>query len=69
MARRFDTKKRNNAHRKTNPVILLIAEGTNETESRYFSSFQHQHAGYTIIVPHRLSRTVELLIPLASPLA
>ena len=50
MARRFDTRKRNNAHRKTNPVILLIAEGTNETESKYFSSFQHQHAGYTIIV-------------------
>ena len=50
MARKFDTKKRDRVLRKTNPVILLIAEGTNETESRYFRSFQHQHAGYVIKV-------------------
>lgn len=50
MARKFSKKARDKSIRKTKPVILIIAEGTNQTESQYFYSFQHQNAGYIIKV-------------------
>ena len=50
MARKFTKKVRDKSFRKTKPVILIIAEGTNETETQYFYSFQHQNAGYIIKV-------------------
>ncbi len=50
MARKFSKKVRDNSHRKTKPVILIIAEGTNETETQYFRSFQYQEAEYVIRV-------------------
>lgn len=50
MARKFAKKVRDKSIRKTKPVILIIAEGTNETETQYFYTFQHQNAGYIIKV-------------------
>jgi len=50
MARTFSKKKRNKATRPPNPLILIIAEGQNVTESQYFKSFQEQHAGFNIKV-------------------
>ena len=32
------------------PLILIVAEGHNVTESQYFRQFQNQHAGYNIKV-------------------
>lgn len=48
MAREFRRKKRNIVTRQQKPLILLIAEGKNVTESQYFKSFQDQHASYNI---------------------
>lgn len=47
MARIFSKKVRK-VTRKKKPVILIIAEGKNVTESQYFKSFQNQHNGYSI---------------------
>lgn len=38
--RKFDHKKRNIENRKQKPVVLIVAEGDNVTESQYFKSFQ-----------------------------
>ena len=48
MARSFSRKKRNTATRRQKPLILIIAEGQNVTESQYFRHFQEQHADYNI---------------------
>ena len=42
--RAFEKKKRNTEIRKQKPVILIVAEGENVTESQYFKSFQTQNA-------------------------
>ena len=41
--RKFERKKRNTAKRKQRPVILIVAEGTNVTETQYLRSFQSQN--------------------------
>ena len=48
MARRFSVKARNTHTRKPRPVLLLIAEGYNVTETQYFRQVQKQHASYSI---------------------
>ena len=48
MARTFDKKKRNTQNRKEKPILLMIAEGQNVTESQYFRSFQEQHSAFNI---------------------
>lgn len=48
MARSFSRKKRNTITRRQKPLILIIAEGRNVTESQYFRHFQEQHADYNI---------------------
>lgn len=40
----FEKKKRNTESRKQKPVILIVAEGENVTESQYFKSFQKQNS-------------------------
>ena len=47
MARIF-SKKIRKIKRKKKPVILIIAEGKNVTESQYFTSFQKQDNGFNI---------------------
>ena len=46
--RKFDHKKRNIENRKQKPVVLIVAEGDNVTESQYFKSFQKQNASCNI---------------------
>ena len=48
MARLFPKKIRNKVTRKQKPLLLIIAEGKNVTESQYFKSFQKQHSGFNI---------------------
>ena len=48
MARQISKKKRNDFRRKQKPLILIIAEGKNVTESQYFQSFQERYAEYNI---------------------
>ena len=48
MSRSFSKKPRNQAKKNPKPIILLIAEGHNVTESQYFKSFQSQYANYNI---------------------
>ena len=50
MTRVFSKKIRNTVKRKQKPLILIIAEGKNVTESQYFESFQKQHSGFNIKV-------------------
>lgn len=50
MTRIFSKKDRNKITRKQKPLILIIAEGKNVTESQYFESFQRQHSGFNIKV-------------------
>ena len=50
MTRIFSKKNRNRVTRKKKPLILIIAEGKNVTESQYFESFQKQHSGFNIKV-------------------
>ncbi len=49
-ARKFTAKKRGTAIIPTNPVIVLIVEGRNVTETLYFRQFNKPHAGYIIKV-------------------
>ena len=46
--RNFQRKKRNDVKRKRKPLMLIVAEGKNKTERRYFSSFQNQYGKYNI---------------------
>lgn len=48
MARKFTLKQRNSNRKAPKPLILLIAEGRNVTETLYFRQFQVQHAAYNI---------------------
>ena len=48
MSRQFSSKKRNSKTRKPKPLIVIIAEGKNVTETNYFKSFQNQYASYNI---------------------
>ena len=50
MARHFSTKKRGTEKIPTNPVIVLIVEGRNVTETLYFRQFNKPHTGYSIRV-------------------
>ena len=50
MARKFSVKQRNTGSRKPKPLIILVAEGRNVTETLYFRQFQRQHAAYNIKV-------------------
>ena len=48
MARNFSIKPRNTGRRTPKPVLLLVAEGRNVTETLYFRQFQKQYASYNI---------------------
>ena len=48
MARKFSVKQRNTRTKTPKPLILLVAEGRNVTETLYFKQFQKQHAAYNI---------------------
>ena len=48
MSRQFSRKKRDAKIRKPKPLIVIIAEGKNVTETNYFKSFQNQFAAYNI---------------------
>ena len=46
--RSFSSKKRNRQNRKEKPLMIITAEGRNETESRYFSNFRTADCPYII---------------------
>ena len=46
--RKFDRKSRNTAKRKQRPVLLIVAEGENVTESQYFRHFLKPNSEFTI---------------------
>ena len=46
--RSFSSKKRNKQSRKEKPMIIITAEGRNETEARYFSNFRTADCPYII---------------------
>lgn len=48
MTRKFSSRPRNTKSRVPRPVILIVAEGRNVTETQYFKQFQKQHAVYSI---------------------
>ena len=50
MARRFLTKVRGTGRIPTNPVIILVVEGRNVTETLYFRQFNKPNMGYSIRV-------------------
>ena len=46
--RSFSSKKRNKQSRKEKPMIIITAEGKNETEAKYFDSFRTPDCPYII---------------------
>lgn len=48
MARSFSEKKRDSSVKKPKPLLLLIAEGRNVTETQYFRQFQRQFSSFNI---------------------
>lgn len=46
--RSFSTKKRNRQNRKEKPLVIITAEGRNETEARYFNGFRTPDCPYII---------------------
>ena len=46
--RSFSSKKRNRQNRKEKPMILITAEGRNETEAKYFNGFRTPDCPYII---------------------
>ena len=46
--RSFSSKKRNKQSRKEKPMIIITAEGRNETEARYFNNFRTADCPYII---------------------
>ena len=46
--RSFSSKKRNKQNRKEKPMIIITAEGKNETEARYFNNFKTADCPYII---------------------
>ena len=57
MQREFSFKKRNSRKRKPKPLVLIVAEGRNVTETQYFQQFQKQHANFNIKVLSPGSKT------------
>ncbi len=50
MDRRFREKREGTNKRREKPILMIVAEGNNVTETTYFKSFQQQHANYNIKV-------------------
>lgn len=50
MARKFSNKKRGSSLRIPKPLLLLIAEGRNVSETQYFSHFNRQQASFVVKV-------------------
>ncbi len=50
MVKRVGQKKRGNPSRKTKKIILMGTEGSNQTERKYFSSFNQLQNEYRIHV-------------------
>ena len=48
MTRQFSSKRRNAKNRKEKPVMLLIAEGKNETEKRYFEMYRKPETPFAV---------------------
>lgn len=48
MERNFQEKRADSNKRREKPILMIVAEGNNVTESTYFKSFQRQHANYNI---------------------
>ncbi len=48
MPRSFSEKKRDSSAKIPKPLLLLIAEGRNVTETQYFRQFQQQHSAFNI---------------------
>ena len=46
--RSFSSKKRNKQNRKEKPMIIITAEGKNETEAQYFNNFRTAECPYII---------------------
>lgn len=46
--RAFSSKKRNKQNRKEKPMIIITAEGKNETEAQYFNNFRTAECPYII---------------------
>ena len=46
--RSFSSKKRNRQNRKEKPMIIITAEGRNETEAKYFNGFRTPECPYII---------------------
>ena len=46
--RSFSSKKRNRQNRKEKPLMIITAEGKNETEARYFNNFKTADCPYII---------------------
>ncbi len=67
MARRFVEKRRDTFSKAPKPLILLIAEGRNVTETLFFRQFQEQHSSFNIKIltpgsatdPERMLQTLE----------
>lgn len=49
MVRKVDQKKRGKVSRKTKKIILIGAEGKNQTERKYFKAFNQVQSGYKIM--------------------
>ena len=68
MARKFLEKKRGTGKKAAKPLIILIAEGQNETEKNYFSQFRKQNSSFNIKIlksgwatdPRRMLKAIEL---------
>ena len=50
MARSFSEKKRDSFVKTPKPLLLLIAEGRNVTETQYFRQFQQRYSTFNIKV-------------------
>lgn len=48
LGRAFSSKKRNKQNRKEKPMIIITAEGRNETEAKYFGGFRTPDCPYII---------------------
>lgn len=67
MARSFPQKKRDSFIKTPKPLLLLIAEGRNVTETQYFRQFQQQHSSFNIKIltpgsatdPEKMLETLE----------
>ncbi len=60
--RSFNTHKKKSGSRRQKPIILIIAEGKNVTESQYFRSLQNKNSEYNIkvLIPGHITDPVGL---------